>query len=208
MRGSEMGGGLSWGGSELGAHLVLLRIDPGPQERRLPAVHVLLRVAGQLDLPQVLVHVPGGGRRGVGVGRGPQNGGGGAPQRAGEPMVGEGTPQRGRKAWFGGRKARLDAAISGAKDPPPKMWQRLKAQSSHREWGTQKGGPSGHGRDPQDTTGTPGMRQGPPGHNRDPQDEAGTPGMRQGPPGRSRDPQDAAGTPGMRQGPPRTAAPC
>lgn len=41
-------------------HLILLGINPGPEERGFPAVHVLLGVTGQLDLPQVLVHISGG----------------------------------------------------------------------------------------------------------------------------------------------------
>lgn len=51
-------------GGVLGIYLVFLRVDPRPQEGGLPAVHVLLGVAGQLDLPQVLVDVPGGQQRG------------------------------------------------------------------------------------------------------------------------------------------------
>lgn len=39
-------------------HLVLFRVDAGPEERSLPAIHILLGVTGQLDLPQVLVDVP------------------------------------------------------------------------------------------------------------------------------------------------------
>ncbi len=39
-------------------YLVFLRIDSRPQEGGFPAVHVLLRVTGQLDLPQVFIHVP------------------------------------------------------------------------------------------------------------------------------------------------------
>lgn len=38
----------------------LLRIDPRTQERRLPAVHVVLRVAGQLQGAIILVHIPAG----------------------------------------------------------------------------------------------------------------------------------------------------
>lgn len=41
-----------------------LRVDASTQERSLPAVHILLSLAGQLQLPVVLIHVPeeGGGR--------------------------------------------------------------------------------------------------------------------------------------------------
>lgn len=46
-------------------HLVLLRVDPGSEERGLPAVHILLGVTGQLDLPKVLVDVPAARGRGT-----------------------------------------------------------------------------------------------------------------------------------------------
>lgn len=39
-------------------HLVLLGVDPGSEERGLPAVHILLGVTGQLNLPKVLVDIP------------------------------------------------------------------------------------------------------------------------------------------------------
>lgn len=39
-------------------YLVLLRVDPSPQERGFPTVHVLLGVTGQLNLTQVLIHIP------------------------------------------------------------------------------------------------------------------------------------------------------
>lgn len=40
------------------AHLVFLWVNASPEERGLPAVHILLRVTCQLDLTQVFVHIP------------------------------------------------------------------------------------------------------------------------------------------------------
>lgn len=60
-----LAGGVSSSRGESGGwaapYLVLLGVDPGSEERGLPAVHVLLGVTGQLNLPQVLVDVPVGG---------------------------------------------------------------------------------------------------------------------------------------------------
>ncbi len=43
---------------DLNTHHHALRIDAGTQERRFPSVHVLLTLAGQLQLTVVLIHVP------------------------------------------------------------------------------------------------------------------------------------------------------
>lgn len=39
-------------------YLIFLRINARSEKRGFPAIHVLLRVTGQLDLTQVLIHVP------------------------------------------------------------------------------------------------------------------------------------------------------
>ncbi len=43
---------------DLNTHHHALRIDAGTQERRFPSVHILLTLAGQLQLTVVLIHVP------------------------------------------------------------------------------------------------------------------------------------------------------
>lgn len=40
------------------SHPDTLRIDASPEEGGLPAVHLLLRLAGQFQLPVILVDIP------------------------------------------------------------------------------------------------------------------------------------------------------
>ena len=51
-------GPTEWRMDEFANRSGLLRIDPSTQERRFPAVHIILRVTGQLQGAIILVHVP------------------------------------------------------------------------------------------------------------------------------------------------------